>query len=216
MSSAHGFIQYFVRVTIRDKGEEKKFIKEIHVIAPIEKDLMITVGGSVEKSVLLHGGKVSMHASIARKGFAPGETITVHITVDNKTNTTVVPRVQLNQVQIFMCGVRHKTIETAISNLGDSQQCGHNQQSAIVSGAEIAPHSSVEELLDVKVPWDESLTIKSSVITVKYFVHVTLDIPHSFDLHVNLPIVVTSGTVLDGFEKGKLGTGAALIAPKQK
>ena len=103
-----------------------------------------------------------MHASLGRKGFAPGEIITVHVAVDNKTGTKVIPRVSLHQVQIFMCGARHKTIETTMS------------EEPIV-GKEVQAHTNVEELLDVKIPSDESLTIKSSVITVKYFVHVTLD-----------------------------------------
>ena len=132
----------------------------------------------------MYGGKVSMHASIGRKGFAPGETITVHVAVDNKTSTKVTPRISLHQVQIYMCGSRHKTIETTMS-----------EQPII--GKQVEPHTKVEDLLDVKIPSDESLTIKSSVITVKYFVEVTLDIPHSFDLHLNLPIVVTSRKVID-------------------
>jgi len=72
-----------------------------------------------------------------------------------------------------------------------------------VLGAEIAPHSQVEEVLSVTIPTDESLSIKSSVITVKYFVHVTLDIPHSFDLHINLPVVLTSQKVLDAAKEKK-------------
>src|SRR5699024_1957942 len=104
--------------------------------------------------VLLHAGKVSMNASLGRKGFYPGEKITVHLTVDNRTSTKVTPRVSLHQVQIFMCGSRHKTIETALS------------EDPIV-GKEVEAHTNAEELLEVTIPPNESLTIKSSVITVK-------------------------------------------------
>lgn len=124
-----------------------------------------------------------MHASIGQKGFAPGETIAVHVWVDNKTSAKLVPRVSLHQTQIYMCGARHKTIETTLSN-------------DPILGSEIQSHAEAVEVLHVKVPSDESLTIKSSVITVKYFIHVTLDIPHSFDLHINLPVVITSARVL--------------------
>jgi len=150
----------------------------------LDLHLQITVGASAEKNVLLHSGKVSMHASIGRKGFAPGETIAVHVSVDNKTSTKLIPRVSLHQTQIYMCGARHKTIETTLSN-------------DPIQGTEIEPHSEAVEVLHVKVPADESLTIKSSVITVKYFVHFTLDIPHSFDLHINLPIILTSSRVIE-------------------
>src|SRR5699024_8598323 len=113
--------------------------------------------------------------SICRKGFAPGQTISVHVAVDNKTSAKVTPRILLHQVQIFMCDSRHKTIETTMPD-------------EPIVGKEIEPHSYTEEMIDVKIPSDESLTIKSTVITVKYYVHVTLDIPHSFDLHINLPV----------------------------
>ena len=144
----------------------------------------VTVGGTAEKSVLLHGGMVSLHASIGRKGFAQGETITVHVAVDNDTSAKVKPSILLQQVQIYMCHSRHKTIESTMSD-------------EPIVGREIEPHSYMEEMIGVKIPSDESLTIKSTVITVKYYVHVTLDIPHSLDLHVILPVVVTSRKVID-------------------
>ena len=98
-----------------------------------------------------------------------------------------------------MCGSQHKTIETIMSE-------------DPVVGEEIEPHTQVEELLEVKIPGDESLTIKSSVITVKYFVHVTLAIPHSFDLHVNLPVVLTARKVIDDLrEKKKNQIGRAHV-----
>lgn len=190
MISTHGFIQYFVKVAVRVGEEVKKFVKEVIIESPIEENLMvsvgwnsrinhhhhhyganglyhilisiphqITVGSTAEKNVLLHGGKVNMHASISRKGFAPGENISVHVHVDNASNAAVKPRISLHQVQIYMCGSRHKTIETTLSD-------------DPVTGTEVGAHAKADEVLHVKVPADESLTIKSSVITVKYFVHV--------------------------------------------
>lgn len=145
--------------------------------------MQITVGSTVEKSVLLHPGKVWMHATVARKGWAPGETINVHVTVNNNCQAKVCPRVSLYQVQIYMCGTRHKTIQNI---LNDEPVVGQ----LVESGKEST------QILSLKVPKDESLTIKSSVITVKYFLHVTLDIPHSLDLHLNLPIILSSTKVI--------------------
>ncbi|KAJ6223306.1 hypothetical protein RDWZM_001851 [Blomia tropicalis] len=161
MISSHGFIQYFVKVFVKlPKEDVRKFVKEIIVESPIDDNLMITVG------------------------FAPGESIAVHIWVENHTSAKLVPRISLHQTQIYMCGARHKTIETTLNN-------------DPTVGTEINPNSDADEILHVHVPSDESLTIKSSVITVKYFVHVTLDIPHSFDLHINLPVVITSARVVE-------------------
>jgi len=189
MISKHGFVKYFIRVTI-DKGIEgekpKKFMRELIVLAPMERNLMIGVGGTVEKCVLLHGGTVSMYASIDRKGFAPGEQIPIHLIVNNPTNTVVVPRVSLHQLQIYMCGAGHKTIEVPLTE-------------EPLLGVDIEPHTRDEQLLELHIPAAESFSIKSRLITVKYFVQVTLDIPHSFDLHVNLPVVFTSRKVVKRF-----------------
>jgi len=189
MVSDHGSINYYIQVAVNDpeaKDEEKfkKFLRTLIVISPMDKNLMVTVGGTVDKHVLLHNGDVSLHASIGRKGFAPGETITVHVHIDNKTNAKVKPRMSLHQVQIYMCGMRHKTLESS-------------NPDGVVEGTEIAAHSQGDEVLDVTIPPNEALSIKSSVITVKYFIRVDLDIPHSFDLHLNLPIVLTSKRTIE-------------------
>lgn len=160
------------------------------------------MGSTVEKNVLLHAGHVSMHATLNRKGFAPGESIDVHIRVDNKCSAKLVPRISLYQVQIYMCGARHKTIETTL-----------NKEPVV--GAEVQPHSNVDEVLSIKIPSDESLTIKSQVITVKYFVHITLDIPHSFDLHINLPVVLTSSKVMEDLRHQLDGLPRLVAKPQQ-
>lgn len=41
MISSHGFIQYFVKVSLLSGGELKKIVKEIIVEAPIEENLMV-------------------------------------------------------------------------------------------------------------------------------------------------------------------------------
>jgi len=42
MISTHGFIQYFVKVTIRMNEDIKKFVKEVIVESPIEENLMVS------------------------------------------------------------------------------------------------------------------------------------------------------------------------------
>jgi len=131
-----------------------------------------------------------MHASIGRKGFAPGEHIAVHISVDNQTNARVKPQIELHQIQIYNCGARLKTIESV-------------QNESPVSGTEVAPKSKAQEVLSLAIANDESLSIRSDLITVKYFVNVTLDIPAAFNLHINLPIVITAKRVLDQLHSDK-------------
>lgn len=140
----------------------------------------------------MHNGKVSLSASIGRKGFAPGESITVHVVVDNQTNTGVTPRIALNQVQIYQCGIKLKVQDNSVDNANP------------VIGTAVGPGTQTEELLSVTISPNEALSIKSQLITVKYFVHVTLDIPHSVDLHLKLPVVVTSQLIIDNLHQDRL------------
>lgn len=81
-----------------------------------------------------------------------------------------------------MSGDRHRTLELV---LGDS-----------IYGAEVDSNDVIEDIIEIPIPIRAQLTMKSTIITVKYFVHVTLDIPHNIDLHINLPIVVTNKCAL--------------------
>lgn len=65
-----------------------------------------------------------------------------------------------------------------------------------VYGNEVEPNEVTEDMIEIPVPGRAQLTMKSTIITVKYFVHVTLDIPHNIDLHINLPVVVTNKCAL--------------------
>lgn len=56
----------------------------------------------------------------------------------------------------------------------------------------------------IPIPKDIPLTIKSELISVKYLIHVTLDIPHATDVHVNLPIAVTTQSVLESNQKSAI------------
>jgi len=202
MVSNHGSIQYFVRVNIPlpdTNGEVSKAVKEVIVQSPMKDNLLVSVGGAVEKNVLLHGGNVLMQATINRKGFYPGETINVHINIDNKSTAKITPRITLNQLQIFMCGARHKTVENQLT------------EESIV-GKEIQPLSEEHQLIALPIPEDEALTIKGRVITVKYYVRIILDIPHAFDLQLNLPIVLTAKGVLEALQQEKEDSSPGILS----
>ena len=54
----------------------------------------------------------------------------------------------------------------------------------------------MEQLL-LTIPEQCPLTIKNELMVVKYFVHVTLDIPMELDLHINIPVIVTTRRALE-------------------
>jgi len=193
MLSAHAFVKYFVRVSIKNaNGDMKHFYKNIPVQSPMNKNLMISVGGSAESSLLFHGGTVSMQASLNRKGFAPGQTLAVQVSVDNQTNALMKPQLELHQIQIYNFeGIRLKIVETVLCE-------------SPITGPKIPAHSKEQEILLLTIPTGESLSIRSDLITVKYFVNVILHtgLQKEFNLHINLPIVLTAKGILDAATEG--------------
>jgi hypothetical protein len=128
-----------------------------------------------------------MNCNLFLKNQILGETIEVHCTVENMCSAGVIPRASLYQTQIFMSGERHKTVENSLTDA--------------VIGTVVEAGATASETIFVSTPRDISLSIKSSIITIKYFIHVTLDIPHSIDLHINLPVVITNECALDHASK---------------
>jgi hypothetical protein len=128
-----------------------------------------------------------MNCNLFKKNEILGEMIEVHCTVENMTSVGVIPRATLYQTQIFMSGERHKTVENLLTEA--------------VIGTAVEAGANASETIFVLTPEDISLSIKSSIITIKYFIHVTLDIPHSIDLHINLPVVITNKYALDSASK---------------
>lgn len=98
--------------------------------------------------------------------------------INNTSTLKVQPRAALYQTQIFMSGDRHRTLEIVLVDP--------------INGSEVDPTEVIEDIIEIPIPTRAQLTMKSTIITIKYFVHVTLDIPHNIDLHINLPIVITN------------------------
>ncbi|CAG2173755.1 unnamed protein product [Oppiella nova] len=145
----------------------------------------ISVGGSAEKDLALFcfgSGSLTLYANVSKKGYLPGEVVEVHCSVDNDSSVDVTPRLTLYQTQIYMCGERHKSLEVALTEY--------------MVGNKVTSETKSMESLFVTIPKNATLTIKSAIITIKYFIHITLDIPHAIDLHINLPIIVTNRSAL--------------------
>ena len=101
----------------------------------------------------------------------------------NESSVEATPRATLYQTKVYLFGELHKADTIAVT---DS-----------VVGKKVDKHSNGSEILNIAIPEDIPLSIKSELIAVKYSIHVTLDIPHAFDIHVNLPLIVTTLAALD-------------------
>ena len=107
-----------------------------------------------------------------------GENFEVICIIINNSSTCVRARASLHQIQQYMVEDKHKTVESVVSvdTFGDKVDSDERRMSAIL----------------MTVPEGIPLSLKSDNIDVKYLVHVTLDIPHAFNLHINLPIIITN------------------------
>lgn len=129
---------------------------------------------------ILGSGKISITATLDRKSFIPGEVIPVEVLIVNDANVSVEPRVTLHQQQLFVCNQVHRTLESCLTPEPYS------------TTEAVPPNSSATALIKVPLATNLVVSLSSPLITVKYFVHVSLDLPHAMDLVVNVPFIVTT------------------------
>ncbi len=108
----------------------------------------------------------------------------VRCLVTNQSTVDVTPRISLSQILIYMAKTRHTTIE---------------ERSEPVIGKQVNAGQTEEQTLSIEIPKDFSLSIKSRLISMKYYIHVTLDIPRERDIHLNLPIIITNKFAFDNY-----------------
>ena len=127
--------------------------------------------------------QIYLYTSISRKCYKPGDHIVVHCNVFNDSSVECKPRATLFQNQIYLFADTHKAYQVPITEpvVGDS----------------VAKENTSLQILTIPIPNETPLSIKTELIVVKYFIHVTLDIPHAFDIYANLPMVLTTESVTD-------------------
>lgn len=144
----------------------------------------LPVGSDTHKEVgywCFGKGIVHMYANLARKGYAPGERIALEVHIVNESRVKVRARVTLYQTRVFLSRNRHHSVEEHFDQL---------------EGAVVQKGKDHMETLHVPIPEDAPLTMKTTIIVIKYFVHITLDIPREFDVHINLPVAITTQKAL--------------------
>ncbi|CAG2170891.1 unnamed protein product [Oppiella nova] len=185
----HAWIHYNVEAAIDepDSDEVNTIKTRITVDSPMRHNLKVFVGGHADKTLSVFpnmgSGSIAFHTSLSRKGYLPGETIEVNCYVVNKSTVDVTPRATLYQTRVYQTGECHKAVDRVLTE--------H------IIGKKMASNANNTDIIHIPIPKSASLSIKSDVISVKYVVHVTLDIPHAVDLSIDLPIIVTTQSALD-------------------
>ncbi|CAG2169372.1 unnamed protein product [Oppiella nova] len=170
----HAWIHYNVEAAIDepDSDEVNTIKTRITVDSPMRHNLKVFVGGHADKTLSVFpnmgSGSIAFHTSLSRKGYLP---------------VAVTPRATLYQTRVYQSGECHKAVDRVLTE--------H------IIGKKMASNANNTDIIHIPIPKSASLSIKSDVISVKYVVHVTLDIPHAVDLHINLPIIVTTQSALD-------------------
>ncbi|KAJ6223307.1 hypothetical protein RDWZM_001852 [Blomia tropicalis] len=179
MTSCHGFIKYTVEVFATDEEQiESRGEREITVMAPIHEKLD-TNGRNGEKSLhIMGGGKITVSGSLDRKEYVPGETIKVQMDMINESNISIQPRISMYQTQAFTYNQVVRTMESSLIDPCMAEQLESGQNGT--------------QTVTIPVPTTCSISLKSPLITVRYFVHISMDIPQSIDLTINLPFIVTT------------------------
>ncbi|XP_048735190.1 arrestin domain-containing protein 3-like [Ostrea edulis] len=182
----HGSIRYWVKAEI-DKpwSFNHKTKKAFTVISPIDinrPEYMNFVESSVEKTLccwFCTSGPVSITARTDRRGYCPGESIQIFAEFSNHSSRTVLPQATLFQSQIFFAGNKSKLRKTRFCT---------------ISGSPVgAGGTGVWESQEIEIPAVSPTIRNCCILKVKYFIEVSLHIPGSQNLALQLPVVI--GTV---------------------
>ncbi len=110
-----------------------------------------------------------------------GTTIPINCSIDNQSKKSMSLRATLKQeVDFYASGSHKKCCDKIVRAVGNT----------------IAPFSKTNEIIALLVPTTTPVVHNSCpIINIKYTITVTLDIPGSFDLHCDLPVIITNQTL---------------------
>ncbi|XP_064197501.1 arrestin domain-containing protein 2-like isoform X1 [Anguilla rostrata] len=182
----HGSVRYWVKVKLhRPWSTVKKIKKEFTVIQPIDINtpaLLAPQAGTKDKMARVwyrNFGQVSVTAKIDRKGYTPGEVIPVFAEFENSTCRAVVPRACITQIQTFIARGTTKQKRSAV---------------AALCGDPVAPRRRESwHGRAIKIPPIGPTILQSRIIKVEYVLLVSVDMPGSSKLSLELPLVM--GTI---------------------
>lgn len=182
----HGSIRYWLRAEM-DKpwAFNHKTKKAFTVISPIDinkPEYQIQVENNIEKTLccwLCTSGPISITARTDRRGYCPGESIAISAEFDNQSSRTVTPYASLHQTQAFFANGKSRVRRTKFT---------------VLTGLPVAPgNGGMWESQLLKIPAVSPSIMNCCVMKVDYFVKVALHIPGSYNLTLQLPVVI--GTV---------------------
>ncbi len=110
--------------------------------------------------------------------FSKGDEVLINYSVSNRSSGFVSPRATLYQIEKYFAP--------------ESNYASNKVQVCKEKGIDIAPFSVSCDTFSLKIPFNLKVcSFESSIIIVDFKVRVTLDIRGSFDLHIDLPLLIS-------------------------
>ncbi|XP_019221202.1 arrestin domain-containing protein 3 [Oreochromis niloticus] len=133
--------------------------------------------GTVSKNIGgLSQGWVQMSATIDRNVCTPGETLSIVAKICNSSSKNTRPKIKLEQKTVYRSKYNS---EKLLKNLFKE------------AGRTISPNSEQTVSCQLKIPDDAISTIHNcEIISVEYYVKVSLDISFAFDPEVVFPLII--------------------------
>ncbi|CAG2107044.1 unnamed protein product [Medioppia subpectinata] len=183
----YGKIEYYIKCRVKKSalfsGDEKTTlpIEIISPALPTSQDITSPVSKSNKKTVGLKvfGGKgLTLKADIARSGHNTGANIEVTCFMENKSKKAMTLKASL--------------IESVLYTTKEGKKISTDTISYAV-GPNVEAKSVSTETLSIQVPVT-ALVLHNTcpIISATHELDVYLDISGSFDLHCNLPVVITN------------------------
>ncbi|KAE8292312.1 Arrestin domain-containing protein 2 [Larimichthys crocea] len=177
----HGKIVYKLEAKLsRSWKFDRKVDKEINFVSkaiPNLQHLMTQQVGSTNKEMWFFSkGDVHMDVIVDRRAYAPGETITIVVKVNNASSKEMTPKFSLTRDLVYRA-------------VGDTK----HEKSVILRLSEntIQPKTQEEVKCRMTVPRGQTHTIHNcDIISLEYYLKVYLDISFSSDPEVKFPVAI--------------------------
>ncbi|XP_027197857.2 arrestin domain-containing protein 2-like [Dermatophagoides pteronyssinus] len=172
----------FIRYKIKAKAGSEKTEFVLSIISPPSispNELLIPIMENKSKNIgLLNGKTVLLHCEIPRSGFTLGTKVPIKCTINNQSLKRIVLKGALRQEVTFKAHEEERKLMQKLSS---------------VMGATIEPQSELTHDMNIAIPVNLPIVYNTCpIIQIQYMVTAKLKIPLSFDLRMNMPIIITN------------------------
>nr|XP_027196270.1 arrestin domain-containing protein 3-like isoform X2 [Dermatophagoides pteronyssinus] len=196
MKSCNGLSKYTIEAfTVDDhNGHESRGEKEIILLVP-NVDLMRQIERKVTHTFITNdGNNVDISVMLDRKIYQPGEMLSLSISIRNESDSPTECLVAMYQRQILRNCEQTDQMKEQIYDkcLNDSPNRDDNDEMSQAVMIPIDANSQVQdEPIQMRLPHNLVLSLDCSLITIRYYVLITINIPENNDQSMEIPFLVS-------------------------